>query len=78
MKLLDGTVLENVKISLEFAMDIEGEDIDKIEVHIQGMMEGGWYSNLIALSDLSSVLVEEDLVRVKFNLMKMNGVLRIK
>ncbi len=77
MKLKDGTVLNNVKISLEFALDIVGEDVGEIQVHLVGDMEDGWYSNLIILSDLSRVLEEEDLVRVKFMLGKMNAVLRV-
>lgn len=76
--LLDGTELDNVKVSIEFALDICGEDMDEVEVHLEGMMEGGWYSNLIRLLDLSSVLSEVDLVKVKFMLGKMNSVLRVK
>jgi hypothetical protein len=75
--LKDGTVLENIKISLEFVLDLGEDGIDKIGVHIEGNMEDGWYSNLIALEDLSRVFEEEDLVRLKFMLGKMNAVLRV-
>jgi hypothetical protein len=76
--LKDGVVLDNIKMSLEFALDIDEDGVDKIEVHIQGSMEDGWYSNLILLEDLSRVFEEEDLVKVKFMLGKINGVLRVK
>lgn len=77
MKLVDGTELNDVKFTIEFLMD---EDLGVIEVHIDGnIIEiNGWYSNVVKLENLSSILEDEDLAKVKFMLGKMNGMLQIR
>ena len=80
IELIDGMILDKVKISLSFPLDIDESNSGMIEIHLEGEIFGinGWYSNVISLGELSSVLVEEDVVRVKFALAKMNSLLKIK
>lgn len=78
IKLIDGTELNNIKIEINFPLSEEFDE-KRVEIHLQGdiVEMGGWYSNVISLEELSSILVEDDLVKVKFFLAKMNGCLRI-
>ena len=80
IKLLDGTVIDNVKLTINFMLDFDESKGDSVEIQIDGWIVGvdGWYSNIVQLEDLSSLFCENDLVRVKFILAKMNGALRIK
>lgn len=75
MKLKDGTEISDVKLSINFP--VEFEDLEKVEVHIEGNMDSGWYSNVIGIMDLSRLFEEDDLVKVKFILGKINGGLRV-
>lgn len=74
--MLDGRILEEVRVGINFGIDFDG--MEEVQICIDGKIMGGWYSFTYKLSELSRVFGEDDLVRVKFALAKMNGMIRVK
>lgn len=66
MILKDGSELNNVRFAIRFSFNGE------YEIEISGEMMGDEVAKVVDVKDLSSIIVGDDLVRVKFMLVEMS------